>query len=61
MLLREYKMILVSVNRPEEMESLRASRKGKVQAGIANVGGGTADVYQSRSLADEIRSREMCG
>ena len=32
--LREYKITFVSTNRPEEMESFRASRKGKVQAGI---------------------------
>ena len=30
--LREYKMIFVSTNRPEEMESFRASRNGRVQS-----------------------------
>ena len=32
--LREYKIIFVSTNHPEEMESFRASRKGNVQVGI---------------------------
>ena len=34
--LREYRMIFVSANRPEEMDRFRASRKGGVQAGIVS-------------------------
>lgn len=34
--LREYKMIFVSANRPEEIESFRASCKGSVQEAIVS-------------------------
>ena len=33
--LREYKITFVSANRPEEVESFRASRKGNAQIAIS--------------------------
>ena len=36
--LREYKMIFVSTNRPEEIESFRASRNGRVQSLAIGIG-----------------------
>lgn len=60
--LLEYKTIFVSTSRPEEMESVRASRKGCVQAmvsGMAFAGHRFRGFYMRPAL--RFDSRGMCG
>ena len=60
--LLEYKTIFVSTSRPEEMESVRASRKGCVQAmvsGMAFTSHRLRDFYMRSAL--QFNPRGMCG
>lgn len=61
--LREYKTIFVSTNRPDEMESFRASRRGSVQpamaSGVACTGHRFRVFYMSSVL--HFDSHGLCG
>ena len=65
--LREYKMIFVSANRPEEMESLNASRKGSVQgtmtSGVEHRGHSDCGptIYALRHSLPQLCSGRFCG
>ena len=53
--LREYRIIFVSVNRPEGMERLRASHKGRVKRAITvstaeHTNHGLGSIYMCRGL-----------